>query len=114
MLGHLTTLVPAKADTVLVIGCGAGVTAGAIVDPTLKAQTIAEIEPLVHGGLDLYAEHNFSVVTNPKVTVSIDDAGIPVHPRAKFDAITSDQLDPWVKGATMLYTREFFELASSV
>ena len=27
----------------------------------------------------------------------------------KFDAITSDPLDPWVKGAAMLYTREFFE-----
>src|SRR4029079_12392569 len=26
----------------------------------------------------------------------------------KFDAITSDPLDPWVKGAAMLYTREFF------
>ena len=27
----------------------------------------------------------------------------------KFDAITSDPLDPWVKGAAALYTREFFE-----
>ena len=27
----------------------------------------------------------------------------------KFDAITSDPLDPWVKGAAMLYSREFFE-----
>ena len=29
----------------------------------------------------------------------------------KFDAITSDPLDPWVKGAATLYTREFFEAA---
>ena len=29
----------------------------------------------------------------------------------KFDAITSDPLDPWVKGAAMLYTVEFFEMA---
>ena len=28
----------------------------------------------------------------------------------KFDGITSDPLDPWVKGAAALYTREFFEL----
>ena len=36
--GHLTTLVPAKAETVLVIGCGAGVTAGAVsIEPTLEA-----------------------------------------------------------------------------
>ena len=35
------------------------------------------------------------------------------RPSQKFDAITSDPLDPWVKGAAMLYTREFFELAKS-
>src|SRR5438067_6259707 len=29
----------------------------------------------------------------------------------RFDAITSDPLDPWVKGAAMLYTKEFFETA---
>jgi spermidine synthase len=28
----------------------------------------------------------------------------------KFDAITSDPLDPWVKGAATLYTREFFQV----
>ena len=34
MLGHLTTLAPRQATSVLVIGCGAGVTAGAVsVDP---------------------------------------------------------------------------------
>ena len=31
----------------------------------------------------------------------------------KFDAITSDPLDPWVKGAAMLYTKEFFETAKA-
>src|SRR5581483_777448 len=30
MLGHITTLLPAHARNVLVIGCGAGVTAGAV------------------------------------------------------------------------------------
>ena len=48
MLGHLTTLVPAHAKRVVVIGCGAGVTAGAVsIDPTVEYETIAEIEPLV-------------------------------------------------------------------
>jgi spermidine synthase len=31
--------------------------------------------------------------------------------KEKFDGITSDPLDPWVKGAAALYTREFFEIA---
>src|SRR5262245_63490648 len=33
--------------------------------------------------------------------------------KEKFDGITSDPLDPWVKGAAALYTREFFEIAKA-
>lgn len=116
MLGHLTTLVPARARKVLVIGCGAGVTAGAVsIDPVVEHETIAEIEPLVPRVVSTYfSEHNFSVVSNPKVRVHIDDARHFLQTTGEtFDAITSDPLDPWVKGAAMLYTREFFELAKS-
>jgi spermidine synthase len=114
MLGHLTTLIPPQAKKVLVIGCGAGVTAGAVsVDPVVEHETIAEIEPLVPKVVSTYfAEHNFDVVRNPKVHVRIDDARHFVETtREKFDAITSDPLDPWVKGAAMLYTVEFFQMA---
>ena len=116
MLGHLTTLVPRQAKKVLVIGCGAGVTAGAVsIDPAVEHQTIAEIEPLVPKVVAKYfGEHNFHVVDNPKVHVRIDDARhYLLTTSEKFDAITSDPLDPWVKGAAMLYTREFFELVKS-
>jgi spermidine synthase len=113
MLGHLTTLTPKQAKTALVIGCGAGVTAGAVsIDPDLERMTIAEIEPLVPRVVSTYfAAHNFDVVRNPKVQVQIDDGRHFVETTSeKFDAITSDPLDPWVKGAAMLYTREFFEI----
>ena len=113
MLGHLTTLVPANPRSVLVIGCGAGVTAGAVsIDPRVEHETIAEIEPLVPRVVSTYfAEHNFDVVRNPKVQVRIDDARHFLFTTGeKFDAVTSDPLDPWVKGAAMLYTTEFFEL----
>ena len=68
MLGHITTLVPKNPAKVLVIGCGAGVTAGAVsIDPMVKDQTIAEIEPLVPRVVSTYfSEHNFDVVRNPE------------------------------------------------
>jgi spermidine synthase len=112
MLGHMTTLIPSNPRSVLVIGCGAGVTAGAVsIDPTVERLTIAEIEPLVPKAVSTYfAEHNFDVIRNPKVRIVIDDARhFLMTTDEKFDAITSDPLDPWVKGAAMLYTREFFE-----
>ena len=114
MLGHLTTLVPDNAQRVLVIGCGAGVTAGAVsVDPMVKSETIAEIEPLVPRVVSKYfSDYNFNVVNNPKVTVHLDDARhYLLTTKDKFDGITSDPLDPWVKGAATLYTKEFFEVA---
>jgi spermidine synthase len=80
------------------------------IDPALKQETIAEIEPLVPKVVSKYfGAHNFNVVSNPKVHVQIDDARhfILTTPE-KFDAVTSDPLDPWVKGAATLYTEEFF------
>jgi spermidine synthase len=113
MLGHLTTLVPERPRSVLVIGCGAGVTAGAVsIDPAVERVTIVEIEPLVPQAASAYfGPHNHDVVRNPKVRVIVDDARhYLVTTKETFDAITSDPLDPWVKGAATLYTKEFFEL----
>jgi spermidine synthase len=120
MLGHITHLVPNTPTNALVIGCGAGVTAGAVsIGPRVKTMTIAEIEPLVPRSVARYFwMHNYAVVgdetgapPNPKVTVHIDDARhfLLTTPQ-KFDAITSDPLDPWVKGAATLYSTEFFDL----
>ena len=114
MLGHLTTLIPENPHKILVIGCGAGVTAGAVsIEPRLEQETIAEIEPLVPKVVSTYfAEHNFDVIRNPKVRVQLDDGRhFLLTTKQKFDGITSDPLDPWVKGAAALYTREFFEIA---
>jgi spermidine synthase len=114
MLGHFTTLVPTSPRSVLVIGCGAGVTAGAVsIDPLVERVTIAEIEPLVPRVVSRYfGAENFHVISNSKVRLRIDDARhYLLTTREKFDAITSDPLDPWVKGAAMLYTKEFFEAA---
>ena len=116
MLGHMTTLIPDDPKRMLVIGCGAGVTAGAVsISPYVTNQTIAEIEPLVPESVSKYfGEHNYNVVTNPKVHVQIDDARhYLLTSKEKFDGITSDPLDPWVKGAATLYTKEFFDVAKA-
>ena len=112
MLGHLTTLIPAQPKSVMVIGFGAGATAGAAsIDPAVERELIVEIEPLVPKVVSTYfGDHNFNVAKNPKVQIAIDDGRHHLQTTSeKFDGITSDPLDPWVKGAAMLYTREFFE-----
>jgi spermidine synthase len=114
MLGHLTTLTTSHPRSVLVIGCGAGITAGAVsIDPEVERVTIAEIEPLVpHAASTYFREQNFNVLQSPKVNVRIDDGRhYLLTSKERFDAITVDPLDPWVKGAADLYTTEFYEAA---
>jgi spermidine synthase len=114
MLGHLTTLVPEEQNEFLVIGLGAGVTAGAVsIEPKLEQMTIAEIEPLVPEVVSEYfGAENFNVVDNPNVQIRVDDGRHFLQTTDQtFDGITSDPLDPWVKGSAALYTSEFWELA---
>jgi spermidine synthase len=109
----LTTLVADAPRNVLVIGLGAGITAGAVsIDPKVERVVVAELEPLVPEiAAGFFDEHNYYVVTNAKVELRIDDGRHLLATRAeRFDAITSDPLDPWVKGAAALYTREFWRL----
>src|SRR6202035_1463275 len=92
---------------------GAGVTAGCFVlYPGVEKIVICEIEPLVPQVVARhFAEENYHVVDDPRVTVVHDDARHYVlTTQEKFDVITSDPIHPWVKGAATLYTKEYFEL----
>jgi spermidine synthase len=116
MLGHLTTLSAKNPRSVLLIGCGAGITAGAVsIDPKVERETIVEIEPLVPQAAAAYfSGPNFDVLHNPKVRLHIDDGRhYLLTSDERFDGITVDPLDPWVKGAASLYTKEFLDVMKS-
>jgi spermidine synthase len=113
MLGHLPALVHPKPRSVLVVGCGAGVTAGSFVDyPEIQRIVICEIEPLIPQVVARhFGKENHDVLKDPRVEVVYDDARHYVlTTRETFDIITSDPIHPWVKGAAVLYSKEYFEL----
>jgi spermidine synthase len=113
LLGHLTALMHDQGPkSVLVVGFGSGVTAGAIsIHPTVERMVICELEPLIPQVVStFFRDVNSDVAANPHVQVVIDDARHFMFTTAeKFDVITSDPIHPWVKGAATLYTREYFE-----
>src|SRR5262249_26925410 len=113
MLGHLPALLDAKPQSVLVVGFGAGITAGTFVTyPGIEKIVICEIEPLIPRVVSTYFEENYKVAQDPRVEVVYDDARhYLATTREHFDIITSDPIHPWVKGAAPLYTTEYFELA---
>jgi spermidine synthase len=112
LLGHLSALMHDHPKNVLVVGFGAGVTAGAIsIHPTVERMVICEMEPLIPRTVSKYfSDANYNVAENRKVSIVYDDARhyvLTTH--EKFDVITSDPIHPWVKGSAALYTKEYFE-----
>ena len=114
MLGHMTALLHEQPRTVLVVGFGAGVTAGSFVThPSVERIVICEIEPLITRESSAYfSEVNHDVLNDPRVEVIHDDARHFLFTTDEtFDVITADPIHPWMKGAAALYTTEYFELA---
>jgi spermidine synthase len=124
MLGHIPALLHKKPESVLVVACGAGVTAGSFVlHPDVKRIVICDIEPLVPTVVaPMFGRENYHVVDgiareNPhnvngkQVEVVYDDGRHFLRTtREKFDVITSDPIDPWVKGCAALNTVEYYRM----
>jgi len=113
MLGHIPALIHEKPKSVLVVGFGAGVTAGTfVVHPEVENITICEIEPLIpQASAKYFATENHDVFHDPRTRIVYDDARhFVLTTKDKFDIITSDPIHPWVKGTATLYSKEYFEL----
>jgi spermidine synthase len=113
MLGHLPALVHPNPKSVLIVGFGAGVTAGTfVVHPGIERIVICEMEPLIPPvATQYFANENYNVMNDPRVKIVYDDARHYIlTTREKFDIITSDPIHPWVKGSATLYSKEYFEL----
>ncbi len=108
----------------LVVACGAGVTAGSFIPhPEVKRIVICDIEPLVptvvapkfgpenYHVVDGIARENPHTVDGKQVEVVYDDGRHFLRTtREKFDIITSDPIDPWVKGCAALNTVEYYQM----
>jgi spermidine synthase len=116
MMGHLPALLHPSPHSVLVVGFGAGVTAGSFVPyPDVSSIAICELEPLIPPASDeFFGKENNQVLRDPRTRVVYDDARhyILTTPD-KFDVITTDPIHPWVKGTSTLYSKEYYELVKS-
>lgn len=113
MLGHLPALLSKDPKSVLIVGFGAGVTAGTfVVHPEVQHISICEIEPVIPPQSDKYfGNENHHVLHDPRTKITYDDARHYVLTSPdKYDIITSDPIHPWVKGMASLYTTEYFEM----
>ena len=113
MLGHLPALLHKDPKSVLIVGFGAGVTAGSfVVHPEVQKISICELEPEIPPHSDQYfGPENHHVLHDKRTHITYDDARhFVLTSPDKYDIITSDPIHPWVKGMASLYTTEYFDL----
>ena len=115
MLGHIPALVHPEPKSVLVVGCGAGVTAGSfLVHPSVERVVICEIEPLIPRVVaEHFATENYGVVKTKRLRcLRRCPALYPHHARKiRHHHVRPDQ-SLGQRGSHALY-REYFELCKS-
>lgn len=113
LLGHLPALFHPAPKKTLTVGLGTGTTAGCFVlHPEVEEITICEIEPVVaDAAAEYFAKENHAVANDPRTAIHFDDARhFLATTDQKFDVITSDPINSWIRGAAALYSAEYFEL----
>ncbi|MEO8681565.1 MAG: fused MFS/spermidine synthase [Vicinamibacterales bacterium] len=113
MLGHVPALAHPHPRKILIVGNGAGVTAGALaVHPEVERIVICEIERMVPpSARQFFGKENHHVLDDLRTQVVFDDARhFLMTTKEKFDIITSDPIHPWVRGAATLYSLEYLQL----
>ena len=104
MPGHLPTLIHGALRSVLVVGMGAGVRAGAFVQyPKVARILICEIELSVLEASDRFSDQHYGVGRDPRTEVIYDDdRHFVATTDEQFDTIRSDPIHPWVRGSASL------------
>lgn len=129
LLGQLPLLLhKEEPENALVIGLGSGCTTGSVVRyPSIKSVKVCEIEKAVIDG-DKFFEppidkspldgngsplnKNRNPLAEKIKAIHTDGRNYLLTTKEKFDIIISQPADPWVNGASQLFTKEFWQLGA--
>ena len=115
LTGYLPLLLhPKEPQNALIIGLGSGITLGAMTQYPLKEIDLVEIEPAIVEGAKYFKEFNHNALNDPRVKVIIEDGRnlLLISPK-KYDIISSQPSNPWVKGNANLFTKEYYQLSQN-
>jgi spermidine synthase len=112
LLAHLPLLIHAAPASVLIVGLGSGITAGAAARHPVARVDVVEIEPAVIEAARFFAHVHGDVLSDPRVrTIVADGRHFLLTSPARYDVIISEPSNPWIGGLASLFSVEFFQLA---
>ena len=102
---------PGEPRSVLVLGFGTGITAGALLThPGLETRVVAELLPsVVEAGV--HFSGNFDASRDPRLDIRLGDGRHELLRQSqRYDLITLEPPPPSAAGVVNLYSRDFYEL----
>jgi len=118
MLAHLPFLVRGEVfDKVLLIGLGSGSTLGGILaHPVSRVDCVEISEGVVDAVRKGFGADDGRAIRDPRVRVTVEDGRKTLRKKGvPYDLIVSQPSNPWVLGASSLFTRDaFLEMASAL
>jgi tetratricopeptide (TPR) repeat protein len=100
---------PGTPRRALVVGWGSGMTVGATLQSGLERIEAVELERAVIDGAAVFRPYNHDADRDPRVAVIDNDGRNYLEMMGEqVDIIISEPSNPWITGASNLFTREFF------
>jgi len=114
LAAHIAVLTRGSSGDCLVIGLGAGITAGSLLRYPVRSVTAVEIEPAVYRAARMFSDVNHDALNDPRMSVVLDDARHRLLADSRtYDVIVSEPTNLYVSGMASLFTAEFYRLARS-
>ncbi len=115
LTGYLPLLLhPGEPKDALIVGLGSGVTLGAMTQYPLEEIDLVEIEPAIIEAAEYFKEFNHNALEDPRVKIIVEDGrNYLLISQKKYDIISSQPSNPWVKGNANLFTKEYYQLCKN-
>jgi spermidine synthase len=112
MTGHIPMLLHPDPRSVLVIGLGSGITAGAAAIYPLERLDVVELEPAVCEAARFFDAHNGKILDDPRLRLwQADGRNYLLTTPERYDVIVSEPSNPWIGGLASFFTVELFHHA---
>lgn len=110
--GLIPILFNPEAKKVAIIGFGSGTTSGTVVRTPVEEVVSIELEKAVIEASRHFSGFNLDPLSSPKHRLRIDDGRNYIFStNRKFDVIISEPSNPWMSGASSLFTYDFWSKA---
>jgi len=112
LLGQIPMLFGRRPEEVLIIGLASAMTVGSVALHEPDRIDVIELEPAMVEASHFFDEVNGRPLEKPFVRVIADDGRVFLSTTDRsYDLIISEPSNPWITGASSLFTREFFHAA---